>query len=98
MLREQIIAGTAITNGRQLSLMLHEGMAAWLRAVKGVGVTLNGERAPVADASRRGLRASPRPRFPIAASMAGLVPPQHYAEAAALLAHMALVARKDFLR
>jgi hypothetical protein len=98
MLREQVIDGiSAIGSGRQLALLLHNGMGAWLRAVGSLlpAFKLARESATIvtpSDARQVQLQ------FPSASSMIGLMPPRYYAEAASLVAGMALAARKDILR
>jgi hypothetical protein len=72
---------------------VHEGMAAWLRIV---GELL---RAPVAnEETTSGVTLTARsqlpPVFSSNDSMAGLMPPRYHAEAASLLAGMALATRK----
>lgn len=93
-LRTEIRSGLgAVSSGRQLAIFVHEGMAAWLRIV---GEVL---RSPVADKETTSdvtLTARSRlpPVFSSNDSMAGLMPPRYYAEAASLLAGMAIAARK----
>jgi hypothetical protein len=93
-LRKEICSGLgAVSSGRQLTIFVHKGMTAWLRIV---GELLRG---PVAnDETASGVTLTARsqlpPMFFSNESMAGLMPPRYYAEAASLLAGMALAARK----
>jgi len=93
-LRKEICTGLgAVFSGRQLAIFVHEGMAAWLRIL---GEVL---RSPVADEeTTSGVTLTARSQLPPAFSsndsMAGLMPPRFYAEAASLLASMAIAARK----
>lgn len=93
-LRNAICSGLgAVSSGRQLAIFVHEGMAAWLRIV---GELL---RAPVAnEETTSGVTLTARsqlpPVFSSNDSMAGLMPPRYHAEAASLLAGMALATRK----
>ena len=93
-LRKEICSGLGtVSSGRQLTILVHEGMGAWLSIVREVLCS------PVADEkTTSGVTLTARsqlpPVFSSNNSMAGLMPPRYYAEAASLLAGMAIAARK----
>jgi hypothetical protein len=97
VLREQILGGIAISSGRQLTLILHEGMGAWLRVAASLFATreVNHESTTAVSPSAC---SQLQPQYRSPNSMTGLMPLRYYAAATSLLAGMALAARKDLLR